>query len=137
MQVARVSIPKRRANCAENDCEWFLHGRAGMDDGHPFSHPAGVECGDFRGCLPCASPIEVQGANGRVKKKLCGKCGPCVSGTSNCPCAQRQHWTTDEALPLRHVIATSAGVRIVEGQEWKDRLAEGQYAAQRIKQEGI
>lgn len=133
MQTARVEIPQRICSCEEYGCEWFQFGRTGEDEGFPFVHPAGVRCGDMRGCTPCASPI-VQ--NGR--KRLCGVCLPCKAGTANCPCAQRlPHRIPTEQFPLRHVYAITDSRRLVSGSEWKDRVAEGLEARHHILTRGL
>ena len=133
MQSMRIHIPQRLASCEEYGCEWFLEGRSGVDAGFPFTHPQGVECGDFRGCLPCESPIMQNG-----RKRLCGVCHPCRVGTANCPCAGRlPHRVPAEQHPLIHGYATSQGRRQVEPQEWKDRYAEGLEARNHILTRGL
>ncbi len=136
MQSARYSQPMRAATCAEVKCSWYLEGKTGDDDGKPFVHPHGVECGNFSGCQPCASPIEENG-----QKTLCGVCIPCKRGTSNCPCLTRkvQHKTPLRliSVPPKFRIADSEHSSVVPVEEWIDRLAEGLDMRERIKTRGL
>ncbi len=119
----------RPATCLEVGCSWLEFGQIGSDAGAPFQHPQGVECGDFRGCLPCTSPN---------RKNLCGKCEPCKSGTANCPCLnqKRRHRVLIVREP-RLNLATTSGVRLLGSPEWIDTLREGQFKADHIRERGI
>ena len=111
-QISRLNARMRMAACEEVECEWFLHGREGMDEGKPFRHPAGVQCGDHRGCTddncPCPSRLRYEIVNGR----LTGRRGH-VKHDVDC----RQ--------PVQYVHATQAGPREVIEDEWVTRLHEG------------
>lgn len=60
-QATTASVPRGLFRCQDVDCDWFLNGHEGIDEGLPFRHPAGVECGDERGCTDpnCPCPQRV------------------------------------------------------------------------------
>lgn len=152
--------PMRAATCEEVFCTWFALGHEGVDEGKPFKHPQGVRCGDYSRCLACTSPEMVVTAAGARRKKPCGQCPPCKSGTANCPCPARgrSHKLPnvpeyeDRVLspesraryrpqPIRHRRAIRQGGRPaateITGDEWKFRFAEGEDARQHIRKRGI
>lgn len=129
----------RLGTCAEFDCEWFLYGKTGEDEGKPFTHPAGVECGDTRYCKPCV--------NG-PRAKQCGVCEPCRSGTANCPCPQRLkairesdgrrgHPVPNEQVMPVLSISDAQTSRPVVVSEFTDRIAGGVDMIQRIRTRGL
>ena len=115
-QAARVAVPMRQATCEEVECPWFLNGKEGEDFNvdagavQPFTHPAGVECGDFKRCTH-----------------------------PNCPCPARKpsHKVPMDQLPIKHSLVTTQGARLVEPTEWMDRLREGFYAREFLIKRGI
>ena len=140
MQQAGFHQKFRVGTCDEADCEWFLNGRNGQDDGAPFVHPAGVQCGDTSRCQPCRSP--------RPSGALCGSCDPCKSGTANCPCpsrvmarsattGRRGHLVPDFQIVPVLTHADLGGVRTVDTSEWVDRLHEGTDMVHRIRTRGL
>ena len=137
MQSARASLPKRHAGCEESGCEWFLLGKSGDDAGFPFNHPVGVQCGDFKGCMPCARPIEEKYPNGKVGRRLCGSCPPCKVGTSNCPCADRKHFLPDEQFDVKFNISTTGSSREVVPDEYIQTTGEGLETLNHIKTRGL
>jgi hypothetical protein len=116
MQSARASRPMRPASCEEAKCEWFLYGHEGEDYNaehgrvEPFTHPAGVECGDFKRCPHPNCP---------------------------CPARKRTHKVPLESLPIRHKIVTAQTNRLVTPTEWIDRVREGYYTRERILTRGL
>jgi hypothetical protein len=110
MQSARAAVPMRAATCEEVDCEWFLYGHEGEDEGAPFIHPAGVQCGDFKRCWHPNCP---------------------------CPARARTHKVPAEQYPVLYRVATNAGVRQVTDDEWRYRVEEGFDAAHHIRTRGI
>lgn len=60
-QVMTASVAKGLLPCEVVECDWFLNGKEGFDEGMPFKHPQGVECGDERGCTDdnCPCPQRV------------------------------------------------------------------------------
>ena len=139
MQMADAHIPSRKASCEEVLCEYFLLGKTGADAGFPFTHPAGVECGDFKGCNPCEHVIREVGANGVPTVRLCGYCMPCKAGTANCPCAERltHHRIADERFSVRFHVATPEANREVVPDEYMQRTGEGMETLHHIKTRGI
>lgn len=110
MQRVSVRVPMRRATCEEVNCSWFLHGIESEDADGPFTHPAGVRCGDS---ARCPHP--------------------------NCPCPQRalSHKVPDERYQPIYTVATNAGTEAVVPGEWMERLAAGAEAAHTIKTRGL
>jgi hypothetical protein len=150
--------PMRDATCEEVFCTWYALGAEGTDEGAPFKHPKGARCGDFSGCLPCQRPEAVTGKNGLTRKKPCGDCPPCKSGTANCPCTDRKHRLPNvveyedrvidpvaranyRPQPIRHgrVIRQGGEVisREVTGDEFKHRINEGLDARNHVLTRGI
>lgn len=152
--------PMRKATCSEVFCTWHAFGKEGEDEGAPFKHPQGVQCGDFSRCLPCTSPNVYRTAAGAMRKKPCGQCPPCKSGTANCPCADRakthklpnvveyEDRVTDPVTrahfrpqEIRHRRVIRQGREIVAkevtGDEWKYRIQEGLDARTHILTRGI
>jgi len=118
MQAMRTVRPKGLLSCEDAGCLWFLNGREGIDDGAPFTHPAGVECGDFARCED-----------------------------KNCPCPQNViEWPTGEcrghAIPcvycsgvFSHVV--TGAIREVSFDEYFYRLDEGLDSLVTIKSRGL
>jgi hypothetical protein len=131
----------RVGTCEEADCEWFLNGREGIDEGGRFVHPAGVQCGDTTRCQPCKSP--------RYSGALCGVCEPCKSGTANCPCPQRVtarsmttgrrgHMVPDfQIIPVLSYTEPFKSPRAVGTDEWLTRLHEGTDRLTFIRTRGL
>jgi len=140
MQNAGFHQRFRVGTCEEADCEWFEFGRDGMDDGAPFTHPAGVRCGDTARCSPCATP--------RPSGRLCGNCAPCKAGTANCPCPQRVnardsqgrrgHLVPDTSiLPVLSFTTDRQATRVVTPDEFMTRLHEGADSLHHILTRGL
>ena len=149
--------PMRDATCEEAFCSWYALGHEGMDEGAPFKHPKGARCGDFRACLPCLRPEAVTGKNGITRKKPCGDCPPCKSGSANCPCNDRKHrlpnvveyedrFTLESRRsfrpqPIRHGRVIRNGREVISkevtGDEWKYRIQEGLDARNHINTRGL
>ncbi len=140
MQQAGFHQKFRVGTCEEADCEWFLNGKVGFDQGEPFVHPAGVECADTKRCKPCVSP--------RPSGALCGHCEPCKAGTANCPCpsrvmarsattGRRGHLVPDFQIVPVLSLADVTGARPVVVDEWLTRLHEGTDAIQFIRTRGL
>lgn len=110
MQRLRVNQPMRIGTCEEAECSWYLRGHEGMDEGAPFSHPAGVRCGD---AIRCTHP--------------------------NCPCPQRQpHMVPDERFDLRFFGAVGMQPeRQIVPDEWMQRTGEGAYVTKIIRERGL
>lgn len=109
MQTTRINQPMRIGTCQEANCEWFLVGAEGMDEGMPFSHPAGVRCGDFQRCTH-----------------------------PNCPCPQRQpHMVVDDRFGARFFANTGLGEHQVVLDEYVTRVYEGVDAIQIIRTRGL
>ena len=106
MQVVHELTAMAPMPCEMVGCEWFLFGRAGEDEGKPFAHPQGVNCGDFDRCTD-----------------------------SNCPCPARVLKWPDgrregHVLPCRYCdanyrFATTTGIRAIGFGEAGDRWVEG------------
>jgi len=128
----------RIGTCEEFECEWFLYGKTGEDEGAPFTHPAGVECGDFSRCQPCSTN----------RKRPCGTCIPCLTGTANCPCPQRLKLIREsdgrrghpvpnyQITPVLSISDTQISRPVVVS-EFKDRLAEGVETIRFIRTRGL
>ena len=152
--------PMRKATCEEVFCTWHAFGHEGEDEGAPFKHPQGVQCGDFARCLPCNAPNVVVTALGVKRKKPCGQCPPCKAGTANCPCADRgknhrlpnvpeyedrvlspvtrANFRPQEIRHRRTVNQRGEVIaREVTGDEWKYRIQEGLDARTHILKRGI
>lgn len=154
MQTSSVHQRMRLGTCEEHECEWFYKGKTGVDDGQPFVHPAGVRCGDTKGCPPCQSP--------RPSGRLCGTCPPCRAGTANCPCPgrlarslrdpnRRGHLVPDFANPqyltFKRAPTIHVGGRVLRADmrnataisqsEFIDRVAEGSDTYNHIKTRGL
>lgn len=138
-QALRIDQPIRPATCEEVGCEWFILGKEGQDEGKPFTHPAGVPCGDFSRCLPCSHPEQIRKASGGFRKKPCGGCPPCLSGTANCPCPARKHRrpVDEDIVPPKHRMSVQGSTREVVGDEWKYRIDEGLDARNRLLTRGL
>jgi hypothetical protein len=141
MQATGFHQKFRVGTCEEADCEWFLNGREGIDEGGRFVHPAGVQCGDTTRCQPCKSP--------RYSGALCGVCEPCKSGTANCPCPQRVtarsmttgrrgHMVPDfQIIPVLSYTEPFKSPRAVGTDEWLTRLHEGTDRLTFIRTRGL
>ena len=124
LQITRLSARMRMASCEEVACEWYIDGKEGIDEGKPFRHPAGVQCGDHRGCTddncPCPSRLRYEIAGGRHT-------------------GRRGHvkHDVDSRQPVQFVHATAAGPREVIQDEWVTRLHEGVDAHNHITTRGL
>lgn len=118
MQQLIAQAHTKVVGCREAKCEWFLFGKEGMDQGAPFRHPAGAECGNHDQCLD-----------------------------PNCPCPQRLTWdlkagrrghkVVDADRPPRYGMATSEGRRLIESGEFNERLHEGVASLDFIRTRGL
>lgn len=123
-QRLSFAVAMRLGTCEEFGCEWFLHGREGIDDGKPFRHPAGVECGDHARCpdpnCPCPSRLRWELRNNR-------------------PTGRRGHLVPDTARPdpVTYQRAINTGRQMVTADEWLYRLHEGVDSYTTIKTRGL
>ncbi len=110
MQEHRIRQAMRVATCEELNCEWFLYGHEGMDEGAPFRHQPGVRCGDFQRCTD-----------------------------PNCPCPSRllQHWTPDERQNIRYLLNRGSGAIPVVEDQWVQTHAEGAETIRFIRERGL
>lgn len=123
MQRVAMRVATKIVGCREAGCEWFLHGKEGIDEGAPFKHPAGVECGDHARCThpncPCPQRLAWEiGADGRHT-------------------GRRGHKVQDVDRPLQFKHATRAGARPVTEDEFVTRLYEGVDTIQHIRTRGL
>jgi len=119
-QAVTTATPRALVTCEQYGCSWFLLGHEGEDEGAPFSHPQGVECGDFAACTH-----------------------------PNCPCPGRVYrWQTDGGMAHAHVapcrfcdgtfrFQTASGHKAVTFDEFFYRLDEGVDSLITIKKRGI
>lgn len=119
-QAMLSGVPRSLRSCADAECLWYLSGAEGMDEGKPFKHPHGVECGDEVGCTddncPCPQRV-VEWPNGEAR----GHIGPC----SFC----------DDTF--RFALRQFQSPQLVGISEFTDRLAEGTDALIRIRTRGL
>jgi len=120
MQAMSTAVPRALITCEQLGCSWFLFGHEGMDEGEPFKHPAGVECGDFD---RCPDP--------------------------NCPCPRYVYrWQSDSGMAHAHVapcrfcdgtfrFATSTGHKVVTFDEFFYRTDEGLDSLVTIRKRGL
>jgi len=119
-QAAMSSVPRALISCEQLGCSWFAFGKDGEDEGAPFKHPQGVECGDAE---RCPDP--------------------------NCPCPRNVYsWMSDQGrmhanvAPCRFCdgtfrFATATGVRPVSFDEYFYRLDEGVDSLITIRKRGL
>lgn len=119
-QTVTTSVPRALITCEQLGCSWYLLGHEGEDDGAPFAHPQGVECGDFDRCPD-----------------------------TNCPCPRNVYsWDSDTGRSHAHVapcrfcdgtfrFATAASHRTVSFDEFFYRLDEGADALVHIRTRGL
>lgn len=124
MQVMSASLQARYADCETFGCSWFLYGKEGFDEGKPFSHPAGVECGDFDRCTDenCPCPGRVlqwpeRLANGKLRRW--------------------GHKMPDFEAPARYRVTDHQRQRLVDFSEYIDRTREGVDTIARIMTKGL
>jgi hypothetical protein len=119
MRTITVRAATKIVSCREAGCAWFERGKDGEDEGAPFHHPAGVECGDHARCpdpnCPCPQRLAWEmDINGR-------------------PTGRRGHKVVDTGRPRAH----SVDGRPVVPDEWLTRLHEGTEAITHIRTRGL
>lgn len=123
MQRLAIRCASKVVSCREAGCEWYLYGKVGMDEGAPFEHPAGAECGNHQQCphpnCPCPQRLAWEvGPDGRLTNR-------------------RGHKVQDTDRPPRYAISTDQGRRLVVPDEWLTRLHEGVETLQFIRTRGL
>lgn len=124
MQETRINVATKIAGCEEARCEWFLHGKEGEDEGAPFRHPAGVECGDHQGCPDPNCPCP---------QRLAWELNPYTGKATG----RRGHKIQDHEKPPLYTVNAGVGARAVTPDEWLTRLHEGTDATTFIRTRGL
>lgn len=145
MQNIGLHQPMRLGTCEEAGCEWFLNGKDGLDAGEPFSHPAGVRCGDFARCTdpncPCPSRLVRSSRAPRLpisRLSYPDQVGHLVPDITR---ETAYHYAPATGVRLASGVVTVGALtnqaRTIDEGEFRDRLQEGVGRFREIQQHGL